>query len=427
MTEGGAAKIASMPISENERTVNDAFFQPLAGCAEAAAQARDCPRVSDAHWLRMGIERVLDAGPSGRAFLQQRRALGLAGEPAHASYFQALASPRRLAFLAEVEQQVRAQAVSLPDRLADVPELAGYQCFALDGHWHRAAAHDPRHKGKKMAVGHFYSLNLRTHLLRHLAAGQGLHEHDTSALERVTPRGLKQGVPKGTRVLLIYDKGGLDLPFWQRCRREAGVYFLSRIKENMGRLVLENRVVDPEDARNHGVRADQRVRLNGGHELRLVTYTDPSGQTYQFLTNEFDLPPGIIAELYRRRWEIEKVFDELKNKLGARKAWASTLDARITQALFLTLTHNLLEIYHARLARAHRVTPAAEDRRRAGRAEKLQTAAQQAGRALSPLLTAARPATQHSVKFLRWLAISLARNLAESIALPRLQALYAYF
>jgi len=416
-----------MPILNSEATVTDAFFQPLDGRAEAAAQARACSKVPDARWLRLGIERVLRADSSGRAFLQHRRALGLAGEPAHAAYFQSLASPRRLAVLAEVEAQVRTASDSLPDRLADLPELARYQCFALDGHWHRAATHDARHKGKKMAVGHFYSLNLRTHLLRHLATGEGLHEHDASALERVTPRGLKHEAPKGKRVLLIYDKGGVDLPFWARCRRETGVYFLSRIKENMGRTVLENRVIDLADARNHGVSADQRIKLNGGHELRLVTYTDPAGQTYQFLTNDFRLPPGVVAELYRRRWEIEKVFDALKNKLGGRKAWGSTPETRTTQALCLTLTHNLLEIYHARLAREHRVAPAAEDRRRAQRAEQLQAAAREADRPISPLLTAARQATQHSVKFVRWLATSLAHNLAETLAARRLNALYAYF
>ena len=54
-----------------------------------------------------------------------------------------------------------------------------------------------------MAVGHFYSLNLRTHTLRHLAVGTGLHEHDMSALKRIKPRGLRQDVPKGRRVLIV--------------------------------------------------------------------------------------------------------------------------------------------------------------------------------------------------------------------------------
>ena len=50
-----------------------------------------------------------------------------------------------------------------------------------------------------------------------------------------------------------------------------------------------------------------------GIALRIVTYLDPvGGETYEFLTHEPDLPPGVIVELYRHRWEGEKVFDEIK-------------------------------------------------------------------------------------------------------------------
>jgi len=34
------------------------------------------------------------------------------------------------------------------------------------------------------------------------------------------------------RVLLIYDKAGIDWDYWKRCRQESAVYFLSRAKEN---------------------------------------------------------------------------------------------------------------------------------------------------------------------------------------------------
>ena len=38
------------------------------------------------------------------------------------------------------------------------------------------------------------------------------------------------------------------------------------------------------------------------------------------------------VELYRRRWEAEKVFDQVKNKLGEKKAWGITQEAREAQA-----------------------------------------------------------------------------------------------
>lgn len=92
--------------------------------------------------------------------------------------------------------------------------------------------HDPRHEGSKTAVGHFYALNLHSHTLRHLAAGEGLHEHDMSALKRIKPKGLRQEVPKGTRVVLVYDKAGIDFDYWNRCRRECAVNYISRVKGN---------------------------------------------------------------------------------------------------------------------------------------------------------------------------------------------------
>jgi hypothetical protein len=48
--------------------------------------------------------------------------------------------------------------------------------------------------------------------MRHLLAAKGLHENDMSILKRLKPRGLRHGVPKGRRVLIVYDKAGID--FW---------------------------------------------------------------------------------------------------------------------------------------------------------------------------------------------------------------------
>lgn len=316
--------------------------------------------------------------------------------------------------------------LSICDRLAHIPELAHYTCFAADGHWHKAAVHDPRHDGSKMAVGHFYALNLRTHTLEHLAAGEGLHEHDMSALKRTKPKGLRQGVPKGTRVLIIYDKAGIDFDYWDRCRRECAVYFISRVKENMVFEWMEDRSWDKSDACNQGVIVDCKVRSREGHLLRLILYQDAlSGKVYEFLTNEPDLPPGVIAELYRRRWEAEKVFDEIKNKLGQKKAWATTLVAKEAQALMIAITHNLLLCYEHDLKQRHDVTNTAEDQRRNQRLEWAERTCAKIGSPISSLVLQARRATQRSVKFIRWLRQAIRDRLAESVAAARLKELYA--
>ena len=277
-----------------------------------------------------------------------------------------------------------------------------------------------------MAVGHFYSLNRRPHTLRHLATGEGWHEHDLSALKRVTPRRLRQNVPQGRRVLLIHDKAGIGFADWPRCRKERAVHFLSRVKENMVYEWTSSRLWDRADKRNRGVTEDRQVVTRAGHRLRIVCDTDPvSGEHFEFLTNVLELPPGVMGELYRRRWEAEKGFDEIKNKLGEKKAWATSLTAKESQALRIAITHNLLVRYEQALERQQGVSNVAADRRRAKRVKEAGPACAQKATPLSTLVLPARRATQRSVKFVRWLRQSLRDHAAEAAAVLRLKALYA--
>lgn len=413
-----------MPPTPNSITVTDAFFQPLDGLVAASPHTRPCPAFTDEQWLELGLVRVLERVESGRGFLQEHGPR-FVGTPGSTNYFYALASERRRDLVIGVNLALIAKA-TLPDRLEEIPELAKYECFAVDGHWHKAAPHDARHDGVKMAVGHFYSLNLRGHQMRHLAAAEGLHEHDMSVLKRLNPKGLRQGVPMGRRVLIVYDKAGIDFDFWKRCCRRCAVYFLSRVKEGMVYDVIEHREVDRRDKRNRGVTEDRRVMTREGHSMRIVSYTEPeSGETFEFLTNDMDLPPGVIVELYRRRWNIEKVFDEIKNKLGEKKAWATSLVAKAVQGQMIAITHNLMLLYEERLERDHGVTNTAEDERREKRGRAVAKVAAKAGRPVSTLLLFARRATQRSVKFVRWLRHAIREDLAEALAAPRLATLYA--
>jgi hypothetical protein len=415
-----------MTLNSDILTVNQSFFQPLEVAIARARHIWPCPEFSDDAWVRMGVQRVLEGCDSGRAFLQEH-GVRFETPPTLTNYFASLRSERRCGLAREISRALLAHANRrLPDRLADIPELANYECFAADGHWHKAAAHDQRHNDTKMAVGHFYSLNLRTHALGHLAAGAGLHEHDMSALKRVKPSGLRQNVPQGTRVLVIYDKAGIDFRYWKRCRQECAVYFISHVKEGMIFSWIEDLPWDKSDPRNRGVLSDRKVSSREGHLLRIVTYLDrQTGEIYEFLTNEMDLAPGIIAELYHRRWDIEKVFDEVKNKLRQKKAWGSSLAAKEAQAQMIAITHNLLLCYENELEERHGVTNEAEDRRRRQRVESAEQTCAKFGWPLPTLVLLPRKATQRSVKFIRWLRQAIRDRLAEAVAVLRLKRFYA--
>ena len=189
---------------------------------------------------------------------------------------------------------------------------------------------------------------------------------------------------------------------------------------------LADRPVDARDPRQRGVTADRHVLTREGHPRRIIAYTEPAtGRAGEFLTHEMDLSAGVIAELYRRRWDLGKVFAELKHSLGEQKAWGPSLTAKATQGQLGALTHNRLLSYAARLEREHGVRNAAEDQRRQERHRELKQAARQTGSPLTTLRTGLRRATQRSVKFLRWLRHARRENLAEAAAVPRLTQLYA--
>lgn len=250
--------------------MNETFFQPLNHLVARSVHTLSCREASDEQYVLLGVQRVWEGSESGRAFLPEHGPR-LAKPPAPANDFASLQSARRCAVLREVNPGVLTQANGqLHDRLADIPELAGYEVFAAAGHWHKAAAHAPRHEGVKLAGGHFYSLNRRTRTLRLLATGQGLQEHDRSALKRVKPKGLRQEVPQGRRVLMVYDKAAIAFAFWKRCRQECAVYFLSRAQENQVLEWVASRDWDRKDPRNHGVKEAMRGRTRDGQPLRLV-------------------------------------------------------------------------------------------------------------------------------------------------------------
>ena len=125
----------------------------------------------------------------------------------------------------------------------------------------------------------------------------------------------------GRKVMYVWDKASIDFRFWHELKSTSGIYFISLEKENMALDVMGLKAWDKNDPINHGILNDELVGSSNGVMLRRVTCQAPdTGQIRVFLTTEMTLPPGLIAHLYHRRWQIEKIFDSLKNKLNEKKS-----------------------------------------------------------------------------------------------------------
>jgi hypothetical protein len=355
----------------------------------------------------MGACRVLMEATSGRGFLQQHGCF-FENAPACGHFFGTLRSSRRLNLCQEFNENLCDHVTeTLTDPLAAFEELKQFDVYAGDGHWHGAAAHDKPREGRKWAVGHFYTLNMRRHGMKHLEMADEMerkHEHDMRALKRQSIQELRQKAPKGQKVLYAWDSACLDYNQWDSWKCQGGIYFITRMKEGLVYDILKYQPIDRENPVNRGVLSDQLIKPTGGRLMRRIECVDPvTGTHHVFLTNELTLSAGLLAQIYRLRWDLEKVFDQFKNNLHEQKAWASSENAKNMQAQFLCIAHNLMLLMEHELEKCFGVTNEAEIKRKEERLKKMMSSADKCGRKVSIFYQIVQRFTKRSLKFIRCL------------------------
>jgi hypothetical protein len=448
---------ASNQLNHAVSAVSNSFFRPFNNALSNAKNTYLCHAISDQNWLQTGVLRCLENFQSGRDLLQslnevQNIQIGLT------TLFESLKSSRRLALTREVNLALLGDLVdanqcvcpqkspsACPWREVDpTGSLDAFDLYAGDGHFHAAACHDPvsvvsRRKTNnqtehlvavKYPVGQIFTLNLRTQGLNHLTVADQVErnkEHEMRAIKRLTHETLRQGAKTGCKVLYIWDKAGIDFRFWYDCKYQSGIYFLSREKENMKLEVLGVYTWNGEIETNQGVLADEIVGSSNGVQLRRVEYRDAETElTYTYLTNlPVTVAPGLVAYLYKRRWDIEKTFDELKNKLGEKKSWATSAAAKSNQAVLLCVTHNLLTLLDRKIEVESGVVNVAEVGRKAAMLKSRKEVMLAKGKVLPKVAGYMQRLTVRTVKFIRWVRNHFHSPATWEEALAHLTRIYA--
>ena len=433
--EGGFQTIFMVSISNSIQSSSAVQSHMLSYIEEALQQAQKqykCRVNSDSDWVRYGIARVLHSHDSGREFFQDLRMESLGEMSIKRQDFQeGLKSKRRLKHLSSINESYlldRSQSSFKKKEGGFHESLDGFHIYAGDGHFHGGSTHENRdEKGKKHAIGHLYALNLRNRDVSHLALssdGRKKKPHDMGTLKRMEIDTLKQGAKKGQKVLITWDRAIVDFAQWMRWKHNNGIYFITRTKSNMTKEVIGELPFDKGDAENSGVLKDQYI--GAGEAIRMITYHDlETNVTYEFITNLHHLvPPGAIVQLYRMRWDIEKIFDDFKNKLDETKAWSKSLTGKRMQAQFIVLAYNLLLRMRQHIEDSEGVKEGAileKSEQRWHQTKKVYADAQK----LIPLwLEKLRRITQVSVKFIRWARALFTRQCSWDLSLELLDHEY---
>jgi hypothetical protein len=382
---------------------------------------------SDEEFVILGLSRIQSLQPSGRGFLQSVRQRDLTDTSVRA-YFAAAQSDRRLGFLHELNRQVSLKVTARVDRFAAFPELRGRELLAIDGHAIQHATHEPpatTAKGSRdvpaSATGIFLQ-DLRTGATRMLAQTQG-HQHEWAALKE-QPWSEFHWVAGSKNTLWIIDPVAVDFAFLRAAKYKGCGGVITRTKTNLSPTTTLPKTWDKADPRNEGVNADERVHFGENGEFRRIGYLNPeTGESYEFLTTEFHLPPGVIAQLYRLRWDIEKFFDVCENVWAEKRAWGAGAIAAQVQNEFLVLTQNLVLLLNEQLEEKESLRDEKSDAKYAKALEKRRHIAEANGRTVPPWVGMLHRITRWSCQYTRWLADALVFGWTWKDAIQRLRPL----
>jgi hypothetical protein len=413
------------------------FFADVLQLYPQSSRPYRCTDISDIHYCQLGVLRCLSGSTTGQEFLQFHADQGIANiEPSH--FFKALKSPRRLANVTSLNELLAGPMKSrIPDPYTQCEQLDDWDLYAVDGHYHHAACFDKKRENSKgeiraIATGHFFRMNMRNHHMSCLGMANPKDgkkkAHDMTVIRRSSADQLRNGAPKGRKVMLIWDKACIDYRLWFKLKHTYGIYFITVEKSNSAAETCSIDLIDRSDPRNHGIISDHLVATSNGVTLRRIVYMNPEdGVIYSYLTSDNTLPAYQIVLLYKHRWDIEKIFHQFKSKMVERKSWASSLEAKQSHAIFECLAHNLLLLFEQYLGQSEGLRDELEPRKQQGRAKAAVVASTADGliRAAGNFInTALQRATQRTQRFIRWVRVWIYKQAHWGDSLARLKEVW---
>ena len=160
-------------------------------------------------------------------------------------------------------------------------------------------------------------------------------------------KGMENNVfEKGT--IIVEDRGYFDFSLMLR-RILANNIFVTRIKDNtIYQSIKELELPNKED---QDILKDEIIQLTSPkaketgiseHQLRLVTvYKADENKVIQIISNNLDWKARTIADLYKKRWDIELFFKAMKQNLQI-KSFVGTSENAVKSQIFIALISFLL-------------------------------------------------------------------------------------
>lgn len=147
--------------------------------------------------------------------------------------------------------------------------------------------------------------------------------------------------------IIAMDRAYIDYEKFQQLT-ERGVIYVTKMKKSLKYTVMEDTMYQtPDGLMQVRTQAVEFVKQRKGeeairHKARIITYCDQKKRKLiSLLTNDMDFDPDEIIAIYRKRWEIELLFKQMKQNFPLKYFYGESANA-IKIQIWVTLIANLL-------------------------------------------------------------------------------------
>lgn len=147
--------------------------------------------------------------------------------------------------------------------------------------------------------------------------------------------------------IIAMDRAYIDYEKFEQLT-EKQVIYVTKMKKSLKYEILGDTIYQtPEGVMEVRVQEIRFTKKKQGgetivHNARIITYVDVrKHKLISLLTNDMEFDPSEIIEIYRRRWEIELLFKQIKQNFPLRYFYGESANA-IKIQIWVTLIANLL-------------------------------------------------------------------------------------
>jgi hypothetical protein len=155
--------------------------------------------------------------------------------------------------------------------------------------------------------------------------------------------------------IITFDKGYVDYATYEAFT-QSRIWYVTRLKGNA--IYQGRKEFDIPDTADSGVLKDEEIELIYGnnnqnkHHARRIAYWDNENERlFEFITNNFELPAEKIALIYKKRWQIELLFKQLKQNFPLKYFLGENENAIEIQIWTAMLANLLITLVRSRVKR----------------------------------------------------------------------------